>query len=148
MCISTGFCKNLSKPIKLRPEECYHRQFRDKHRGKFYGCDVMSFSVQAKATPTMADNALFGYGATTLYVPQLSLHQYKTTELWKKFSSITIKGDANNDGVVNADDVTEPANAIVHKPSCKYVFNSADMNGYGVVDIQDLTQLVNLLTEK
>jgi hypothetical protein len=57
-------------------------------------------------------------------------------------------GDVNSDGDVTAADVTELANALVGKPSDNYNSAAADMNANGAVDIQDLTQLIEILLKR
>lgn len=59
-----------------------------------------------------------------------------------------VVGDANNDGDVNADDIEEVANAIVGNPSEKYNKAAADMDGNGIVDVLDLTQIVEIVKAK
>ena len=88
----------------------------------------------------------------TLHVPVGSLDDYKKAEPWKNFGTIKavdhIKGDANSDNDVNADDVTELANAIIDKPSDKYKKEAADMNNDGKVDALDLTKLIDILLKR
>ena len=85
----------------------------------------------------------------TLHVPAGSLDNYKKKDPWSIFKTIVaidhIKGDANSDNDVNADDITELANAIIGKPSDKYKKEAADINNDGVVDIQDVTLLIDIL---
>ena len=57
-------------------------------------------------------------------------------------------GDANNDGDVNAADIEEVANAIVGNPSEKYNKAAADIDGNGIVDVSDLTQIVEIVKAK
>ena len=59
-----------------------------------------------------------------------------------------VVGDANNDGDVNAADIEEVANAIVGNPSEQYNKAAADMDGNGIVDVLDLTQIVEIVKAK
>ena len=59
--------------------------------------------------------------------------------------SVSLKGDANGDGLVDVNDITAIVNAIQGQASTTFDETAADVNGDGVVDINDLTGLVNII---
>ena len=61
--------------------------------------------------------------------------------------SLTVPGDANGNGEVNAQDVDCLRDYILGLDPQPFSFESADLNGNGEVDIQDLTLLIEMLTE-
>ena len=73
----------------------------------------------------------------------------EATEKWVDYLGESVPADANGDGEVTAAD----AEAIVEYILCRqapdswFDEESADVVDDGVVDIQDLTQLIKLLTE-
>ena len=63
----------------------------------------------------------------------------------KKGSTIIITGDANNNGVLEVDDITEIANYLMGKPSEHFNISAADVNGDGIVNVADIVALVALI---
>ena len=59
-----------------------------------------------------------------------------------------LMGDVNSDGTVDADDIEEVANAIVGKPSENYNKAAADMDDNDIVDVLDLTRIVEIVKSK
>lgn len=58
-----------------------------------------------------------------------------------------IPGDANGDGEVNVTDIVEIVNAIMNRPSERFVRDAADLNGDGEVNVTDIVKVVNLIME-
>ena len=58
--------------------------------------------------------------------------------------STALRGDVNNDGVVNITDVTLLINATLNENYSSIDSNNADINGDGVINITDVTMLINL----
>lgn len=56
-----------------------------------------------------------------------------------------VKGDANNDGTVNAADIVEVVNYIMGNKSDKFNDALADANGDGTVNAADIVTIVNLI---
>lgn len=54
----------------------------------------------------------------------------------------SIPGDANGDGIVDANDIVEIANYIMGKASKSFIFSAADVNEDGKVDIADIIKIV------
>lgn len=73
----------------------------------------------------------------------------ESTESWVVYAGELVAGDANGDGEVTAADVETISDYILGRlaPGSWFDEESADVVGDGVVDIQDLTQLIQLLTE-
>ena len=63
-------------------------------------------------------------------------------------TDITIKGDANGDGIVNAADIVEVVNYIMGSPSEKFKKKAADTNSDKTVNAADVVSLVNIIIEK
>jgi hypothetical protein len=57
--------------------------------------------------------------------------------------TVTELGDSNNDGKVNANDVTALANYIMKQKTAVFNFYNADLNGDKKVDAADLVLLIN-----
>ena len=66
---------------------------------------------------------------------------------WVPYEGEIIPGDANGDGEVDAQDIATVRDYILGLDPQPFSFESANLNGDSVVDIQDLTQLIQLLTE-
>ena len=58
---------------------------------------------------------------------------------------IIIKGDANNDGTVNAADIVEVVNFIMGNPTGKFNSKGADANDDGTVNAADIVNIVNII---
>lgn len=85
----------------------------------------------AKKNPTVSNYAFYNSDIqfATLYVPELSVNGYKTTAPWSGFGNVLpleghepipdtepdyIRGDVNNDGVVNMPDAMFIVNKILN----------------------------------
>ena len=64
---------------------------------------------------------------------------------FEKSTRDVVKGDANGNGIVEVNDVLEIANYILGKPSDKFVFDRANVNGDKKVDATDLVAVVNIV---
>lgn len=64
---------------------------------------------------------------------------------FQKSTRDVVKGDANGNGIVEVNDVLEIANYILGKPSDKFVFDRANVNGDKKVDATDLVAVVNIV---
>lgn len=58
------------------------------------------------------------------------------------------KGDANGDNIVNANDVTEVANAMMGNPSDKYIRDNADANSDAIVNAADVVTIINIILNR
>jgi hypothetical protein len=56
-----------------------------------------------------------------------------------------ILGDANGDGEINVTDIVEIVNAIMNRPSERFVRAAADMNGDGEIDVADIVKVVSII---
>lgn len=59
-----------------------------------------------------------------------------------------VKGDANNDGMVNVADVVEMINARDNKPSAHFVMKNADFDGDGSITDADIDAVVKIIMGK
>ena len=64
---------------------------------------------------------------------------------WVPYEGETVPGDANGNGEVNAQDIATVRDYILGLDPQPFSFESANLNGDGAVDIQDLTQLIEIL---
>ena len=59
-----------------------------------------------------------------------------------------IKGDANDDGILNAADIVEVVNYIMGTPSDNFIFEMADANNDGTVNAADIVTIVIAIMTK
>ena len=104
--------------------------------------------VMATTPPSISDVTFIDYDIP-LYVPEESVSAYKQADGWKNFSNILAigqkLGDANGDGEVNVTDIVEIVNAIMNKPSAKFVREAADMNNDNEINVTDIVCVVNVI---
>ena len=60
---------------------------------------------------------------------------------------VAIKGDANNDGIINAADIAEITAYIMGSPSARFNFSNADINGDGTVNNADIKAISSLIMD-
>ena len=110
--------------------------------------------LRAKEVPkTDINNTFYQCGHVTLYVPKESLEKYQADTRYNgKFKEIkaipdnvTIKGDVNGDGKVNAADVTTVYNYIANPEATGLTLDKVDINGDGNVNATDITDLYNII---
>ena len=139
-------CKYIELPSTLKFLDLYHPQ----------GDDNLEIVLKAKEVPEKGDtpNASFiGCSHVTLYVPKESLDKYLADSHYKgKFKEIkaipvdvTLKGDINGDGKVNAADVTTVYNYIANPEATGLTLDKVDINGDGNVNATDITDLYNII---
>ena len=58
-----------------------------------------------------------------------------------------IKGDTNDDGLVNVTDIVATVNFIMEKPSDGFNKDAADLNGDGEVNVTDIVKMVSIIME-
>ena len=59
-----------------------------------------------------------------------------------------LKGDADNDGLINILDVSTIINYILNKNPSPFSFTNADVNGDGLMNIVDVTEVINIILNK
>ena len=59
------------------------------------------------------------------------------------FAIVILRGDANDDGKLNIDDVTSLINHLLNNEPVNET--NADVDADGYIDISDVTQLINIL---
>ncbi len=60
----------------------------------------------------------------------------------------TIRGDANNDGLINMSDVTFVINCILNNNGDTYQLENVDVNGDGYINMSDVTIIINIILGK
>ena len=91
------------------------------------------------------------YSTVQLVVPTGSLEAYQAANIWKKFTNISqttfpavfIRGDVNDDGLVNVSDAIALINALVNGNLSNINKNAADTNEDGEVNVSDAITLIN-----
>ena len=139
-------CKYIELPSTLKFLDLYHPQ----------GDDNLEIVLKAKEVPEKGDTpgaSFIGCSHVTLYVPKESLDKYLADSHYKgKFKEIkaipddvTLKGDINGDGKVNAADVTTVYNYIANPEATGLTLDKVDINGDGNVNATDITNLYNII---
>lgn len=107
-------------------------------------------------TPLAITSSVFNntdISKVTLYVPTGTKTLYQTANVWKDFGSIVeidtnqdyTLGDSNKDGYIDVADLTAVAKFILGTAGNNLVMEAADMDGSGVVEVNDFVALVNVI---
>ena len=85
----------------------------------------------------------------TLYVPEESIEEYKTTAPWNSFGTIValpdfLRGDVNGDGEVNVGDLVSVSNYMAGDVSVSK--DAADVNQDGEVNVGDMVVISNIMS--
>ena len=113
----------------------------------------MEIVLKAKEVPEPKKDPFYRCGLITLYVPKESLAKYlansnyngKFKEIKAIPDNVTLKGDINGDGKVNAADVTTVYNYIANPEATGLTLDKVDINGDGNVNATDITDLYNII---
>ena len=142
---SLSSCKYIELPSTLKYLDMYDPR----------GDSQMEIVLKAKEVPETEtdDNLFYKCGHITLYVPKESLEKYladpnyngKFKEIKAIPDNVTIKGDVNGDGKVNAADVTTVYNYIADSNATSLTLDQVDINGDGKVNATDITDLYNII---
>ena len=126
-------------------------------KNAFSSCrGVTDVICRAKNVPYISSDAFddSNIANATLHVPSGSIEAYKSDESWSWFKEIValsdevVKGDANDDGTINAADIVEVVNFIMGSSSEEFNEDSADANGDGSVNAADIVTIVNIIMGK
>ena len=117
------------------------------------GDSQMEIVLKAKEVPDTDSNPFRECTHITLYVPKESLDKYladsryngKFKEIKAIPDNVTLKGDINGDGKVNAADVTTVYNYIANPEATGLTLDKVDINGDGNVNATDITDLYNII---
>ena len=172
VCLDNNACYNGHFERIIVPEGCeyvLHRNFRDLSSSCKYielpstlkyidmikprGDSQMEIVLKAKEVPDTDSNPFRECKHITLYVPKESLDKYladsryngKFKEIKAIPDNVTIKGDINGDGKVNAADVTTVYNYIANPEATGLTLDKVDINGDGNVNATDITDLYNII---
>ena len=117
------------------------------------GDDNLEIVLKAMEVPDTDSNPFRECTHITLYVPKESLDKYladsryngKFKEIKAIPDNVTLKGDVNGDGKVNAADVTTVYNYIANPEATGLTLDKVDINGDGNVNATDITDLYNII---
>ena len=140
---SLGNCKYIELPSTLK-------YFDMNYPG---GDSQLEIVLKAKEVPDSDRDPFAFCQHVTLYVPKESLEKYQADTRYNgKFKEIkaipdnvTLKGDINGDGKVNAADVTTVYNYIANPEATGLTLDKVDINGDGNVNATDITDLYNII---
>ena len=138
-----GNCKYIELPSTLKYFDMNYPS----------GHSQLEIVLKAKEVPDSARDSFAFCGHVTLYVPKESLEKYQADTRYNgKFKeikaipdSVTLKGDVNGDGKVNAADVTTVYNYIANPEATGLTLDKVDINGDGNVNATDITDLYNII---
>ena len=138
-----SICKYIELPSTLK----YFSMFQPR------GDSQLEIVLKAKEVPDSDRDPFARCGHVTLYVPKESLEKYQADTRYNgKFKEIkaipdnvTLKGDVNGDGKVNAADVTTVYNYIANPEATGLTLDNVDINGDGNVNATDITDLYNII---
>ena len=136
-------CKYIELPSTLKYFSMYSPN----------GDPQMEIVLKAKEVPETKKDPFYRCGLITLYVPKESLEKYlansnyngKFKEIKAIPDNVTLKGDINGDGKVNAADVTTVYNYIANPEATGLTLDKVDINGDGNVNATDITDLYNII---
>ena len=136
-------CKYIELPSTLKYFSMYSPN----------GDPQMEIVLKAKEVPETDNDPFYRCGLITLYVPKESLEKYlansnyngKFKEIKAIPDNVTLKGDINGDGKVNAADVTTVYNYIANPEATGLTLDKVDVNGDGNVNATDITDLYNII---
>ena len=118
----------------------------------FSGCSSLT-SVYCKIKKPLSISSYtfrnVPFSSATLYVPKGCKQAYASANYWKDFGTITemdfsIKGDVNEDDVLNVSDVTSIINYLLGIETLPD-FTKADLNDDFEINVSDVTALINLI---
>ena len=171
VCLDQSACYQGHFDRIIVPEGCeyvLHSNFRDLSRCKYIelpstlkyidmfdpcGDSQMEIVLKAKEVPDTDNKPFRECTHITLYVPKESLDKYladsryngKFKEIKAIPDNVTLKGDINGDGKVNAADVTTVYNYIANPEATGLTLDKVDINGDGNVNATDITDLYNII---
>lgn len=92
----------------------------------------------------------------TLYVPKGTKALYEAATVWQDFGEIVEVepepeydlGDSNNDGYIDVADLAAVAKFVLGTAGSNLIMEAADMDGSGVVEVNDYVALVNVILKQ
>jgi len=109
--------------------------------------DLQSLTSEAVTVPELGENVWMGVNQANipLTVPDEAIEDYKNALQWQNFmiTKPHIFGDVNQDGSVNASDVTALYNYILN--GNETFIATSDVNGDGSINASDVTAVYNII---
>lgn len=123
------------------------------NRFAFCGCPSLSLLINLSTTPQTIATNTFNSSTPQIHVPNGYENDYKSSANWNSLN-ITgdliyyTLGDADNNGIVNAEDVKFLDNYLISKRTKLYNTYASDVNSDDKVDILDIVYLISMLNGK
>lgn len=116
----------------------------------FNSSGLSDFYCKAEQVPACHNYAFDnGESGMTLHVPSVSIEAYQDVEPWKNFGKIIaldIKGDANMDGIVDANDIDAVVNFIMSKEAGNnFSLDNANGDVDNQLNVADIVLMLNRL---
>ena len=119
---------------------------------------LSNITVHWKTPLTVNSNVFSNVDITvaTLYVPEGTKTLYKNAAVWKNFGKIIEigseeeydLGDSNNDGYIDVADLAAVVKFVLGTAGSNLIMEAADMDGSGVVEVNDYVALVNVILKQ
>lgn len=137
-----------------------HHRIRSVCQGALEHLPSMTNLYCFSSTPPVAEQGAFtpsDQQRCTLHVPSEALSMYRQSPVWSRFRRIVAltdsdytaqnyqRGDVNDDGKVDADDLAILRRLIVSLPDDAAVRWAADINADGIVNAKDYVALAKIL---
>ena len=116
--------------------------------GAFNGCNnLKSVTIHKEIPISITSDFCYGRENMILFVPKGCKAAYKSSSIWKEFKEIVeiqpaLRGDVNEDGVVNGTDIQAVINVIVEG---EYDEKKGDVNEDGQVNGTDIQEVINII---
>ena len=118
----------------------------------FYDCSNLNSVTSYIKEPFEITSNTFTNCYKTLYVFAGTSDKYRNKNYWNYFNIVEmvsdIPGDANGDGDANQQDIDAIVRYITEGMYEGFIFENADMDGDGFVNVVDIVKLVNIIKSK
>lgn len=113
----------------------------------FYGCSNLTSVLTYSTTPLpISENCFTNRANATLYVPMGCKAAYEAADYWKEFKEIIeIRGDVNDDGVINLTDKEELISWLLSQIYDDAYDARYDVNKDGRVDVRDALRILEII---
>ncbi len=122
----------------------------------FVGCSALTsiFSYPNRVPAVTEDAFSANNKSATLYVPSQAVTLYQADENWGEIQTILpitwdvvsgLRGDTNQDGMVNVTDIMQTVNASLGTEPDNFSWQMADVNVDGHINVADIMGIVNII---